>query len=99
MILPTRADCSPFAVAEASAHGLPSLIADTGGVRGVLFDGENGGLMPAGASAAEWSGRILDMLADGASYRELCRTSRRLYEERLNWGAWARAIAALAGFG
>jgi glycosyltransferase involved in cell wall biosynthesis len=90
VVLPTRADCSPVAIAEASAFGVPSLVTDTGGVRGMLFEGQNGFVVPIGATAADWADAIIRVLNTGDSYRALCASARATFDARLNWNAWAR---------
>jgi glycosyltransferase involved in cell wall biosynthesis len=96
MILPTRADCSPIAIAEANAHGLPAIVTDTGGVRGMLVDGVNGVLVPQGASADAWADAILSVIGDEHAYERLRRSARAAFDERLNWDAWARSVDAIA---
>jgi glycosyltransferase involved in cell wall biosynthesis len=53
--LPTHADMSSFATAEAAAAGLPSVVTETGGVSDLCIDGETGFLIGV---------RDIDSLAD-----------------------------------
>lgn len=100
MILPTRADCSPIAIADANAHGVPAIVTDTGGVRGMLFDGVNGGLVPEGTGPDHWADVISRTLADSAGYRQLCRSSRTTFDTNLNWDSWTKSVRAIvAGLG
>jgi glycosyltransferase involved in cell wall biosynthesis len=94
-VFPTRAEAFGIVVAEASAHGVPSLAADTGGVSGVLSDGENGFLLPFNASGADYASRMRVCIADRATYANLVRSSRDAFEDRLNWDAWGKSMRSV----
>src|SRR5262249_43667081 len=51
-VLPTQADCSPIAICEANAFGLPVLTTDVGGVPSLIKSGRNGFMFPLSAPAA-----------------------------------------------
>jgi glycosyltransferase involved in cell wall biosynthesis len=91
-LFPTLAEAFGIVLCEASAHGLPSLVRDTGGVGGALTDGENGYLLPPEAKGKQYAEKILELVRDRGAYNALVKTSRRAYEERLNWDAWGRAM-------
>lgn len=95
LIVPTRADCTPMVIGEASAFGLPSVLPDVGGVSSVLRDGRNGLLLPAGASGEAYADRIEACLSVQGLYETLCRSSREEFEERLNWDASIRRFKNL----
>lgn len=95
MLQPTRFESLGLAYAEASAHGTPSIATDTGGVSGVITNGENGFLLPVAAGAAAYAEVILKVFSDRPRYLELVASSRRSYDTRLNWDTWARSMAAL----
>jgi glycosyltransferase involved in cell wall biosynthesis len=92
MLLPTRAEAFGIVICEAGAHGLPALVAETGGTGGPLRDGVNGYLMPYHASGQEYADKILSIIARPAEYRSLVISSRDHYEQHLNWDAWARSM-------
>lgn len=96
-LFPTRSDCFGIAVCEASAHGTPTLAADTGGVSAALTDGVNGELLPYEADGEAFAARVLALHADRVRYAALIRSSRALYEQRLNWDTWGRCMAAAFG--
>ena len=79
-----------FAFCEASAYGLPSLCRKVGGIP--VTDGVNGHALPPGAGVEDFAAQIVHYLDDPAAYRELSLRSRREYETRLNWDAWARTV-------
>jgi len=90
-----------FAFCEASAHGLPSLCLNVGGVP--VRDGVNGHAIAAeGETVAAFTTLITGYLQDPATYGALRATTRQEYETRLNWRAWGsmvheRLLAARTG--
>lgn len=95
-ILPTRADCFGIVFCEAAALGLPSLAAATGGVGAAVRDGLNGRVFAPDAPASHWAAAIAPLLCDRDRYVALCRSSRRDYQQRLNWDvAGQQVVAAL----
>lgn len=95
LLLPTRVECFGIVFCEASAYGLPSITADTGGVPEAVKSGENGYLLPPGAIADDYARVIYEIFGDERRYYELVRTSRAAYEERLNWDVWGRKVRQL----
>ena len=91
-VFPTRADATPIVISEASAHGLPVLITDTGGITGGLQNGVNGFTMPVTADGKDYARRIQALWNAPEEYRKLVRSSRDLFEQRLNWDAWGRSM-------
>jgi len=101
MIVPSRGEAFGIVFCEASAFGIPSLSTRTGGIPGAIEDGVNGLLFPLEARGTEYAGAMAglledrdryDDLEDRDQYDELVRSSRRLYDERLNWSAWSRRV-------
>lgn len=95
LLLPTRNDCTPIAFCEANAFGLPVISTNTGGVPGVITDGENGFLLPLSASGSEFAEVIAKIYRDDQHYAELVRSSRAAFENRLNWDAWGATVKKL----
>jgi glycosyltransferase involved in cell wall biosynthesis len=85
MILPTLADCTPVAISEANAFGVPCLTTAVGGIPTVLRDGVNGKLFPAATPAREYVAFITEVLTAPERYRALANSSFAEYEARLNW--------------
>ena len=94
-LFPTRAEAYGIVVAEASAHGLPCLAADTGGVSGVLLDRRNGFLMPRDANGKKYAETIMAIVEDPPAYEALVRSSREAFEQHLNWDSWADAMRSV----
>ena len=88
LVLPTRAECYGYVFAEASAFGLFSFATDTGGVPGVVANGDNGRLLPLSAGGREWAAAIAEQFSDDALYLKGRLHARNAFEERLNWDAW-----------
>ena len=91
-LLPTRNECFGIAMCEANAFGLPVITTETGGVSGVIRDGENGFLLPYEARGDVYAERIARVYRDVYEYRYLVKGSRAAYEERLNWDVWGKAM-------
>jgi glycosyltransferase involved in cell wall biosynthesis len=95
LILPTRFDCTPIVINEASAFAMPSLVADSGGVSGHLHEGLNGFLINYNDTGKAYADVILKLIQDPELYIELRKRTRALYEEQLNWHSWTEAIKKL----
>lgn len=91
MLFPSRADCSPIALCEAAAYGIPVVASDVGGIGSILTE-KTGCLMPNGSAPEDYASAVIDLIGDGVRYREFVRSSRERYEEVLNWDKWARSL-------
>lgn len=95
-ILPSTAECLGIVLCEASAHGLPCLVAKTGGMGQVIADKVHGALIEPPTSAPQYAAAALDILTNEDRYIEQARAARRAYEDRLNWPiAVEHVLAAL----
>lgn len=95
LLLPTRNDCTPIVFCEASSFGLPIITTNTGGVPGVIEDGENGYMLPLSARGPEYANLIASIYRDEQRYAALVQSSRAAFESRLNWDAWGIAVNQL----
>jgi glycosyltransferase involved in cell wall biosynthesis len=95
LLLPTRADCTPIVFCEANAFGMPVVSTDTGGVAGVIRDGENGVLLPSAARGEVYAERIAEIFRHPPLYARMVLASRLAYEERLNWDVWGQTMRRL----
>ena len=96
LLLPTRAECAGVVFSEASAYGIPSISTDTGGVSTYLKNGINGYVLPVVAGADEYSEKIVSLLTDKKGFGDLKHSSRKYYEENLNWDLWGRQFQQIA---
>jgi glycosyltransferase involved in cell wall biosynthesis len=86
LIVPSRAECFGLVFAEASAHGVPSLSAATGGIPTVVSDGVNGFCPPPGPDLVlELARHVIETITDRDKYRALALSSHDDYTARLNW--------------
>src|SRR5260370_21070462 len=88
MILPASNDFVPMVFSEASAFGLPVITTNTGGVPGIITEGENGFMLPLSARGPEYADLIAGIYRDDQRYAELVASTRAAFEKRLNWDAW-----------
>lgn len=92
LILPTRAECSAFVYAEASAYGIPSITTNTGGVASMVENDVNGFMLSLDAGALEYSNLIKTLFEDVEKYRKLVYSSRAKYDNELNWNIWGEKV-------
>ncbi len=95
LLLPTRADCSLLVACEANSYGVPAISTNVGGVSDVVVDGVNGYCLPLAAGSNEYATLIKEIFYDLPRYHQLVQTSRKRFEERLNWDKWAENFVSL----
>lgn len=95
LILPTRFDCTPIVINEASAFGIPCLVANSGGVEGHLKNNENGFLLPYEDKGNGYALKIEEFIKEPTAYINLRKKTRALYEEQLNWQHWTNEFQKL----
>ena len=95
LILPTRFDCSPIVINEASAFGIPSVVANSGGVAGHLKAGLNGFLIDYKDTGKAYAEKIESFIVAPEKYIALRQETRKIFEEELNWMHWMKALEAL----
>lgn len=95
LILPTRSDSTPIVFCEANAFGLPVITTDTGGVSGVIEEGKNGFMLPLDADATSYAKLIKKIFLDDDKYQELVKSSRKTFDEKLNWDSWGIKVSEL----
>jgi glycosyltransferase involved in cell wall biosynthesis len=93
-VLPSRGDCSPQAIAEAMASGLPVVASDVGAIREMVRDGENGYLVPVGDVAS--LRRAVETLIERPMLRRaMGRRSREIAEREHDADRNNRSILSL----
>lgn len=95
LILPTRFDCTPIVINEASAFGVPCLVADTGGVRGHLTEDVNGYLIDYNDKGINYAKKIEELINYPAKYIALRQSTRKEYTDKLNWNHWLLELQKL----
>jgi len=92
-ILPTREECFGVVFCEASAYGLPSLTSDTGGIPTAVIDGVNGFRFKLNVGGKAYAEKIKEYFSDyDNKYIPLAKSSRKRYDEELNWKTFANGI-------
>jgi glycosyltransferase involved in cell wall biosynthesis len=94
LVVPSLAECYGMVYAEASAHGIPSMACETGGVGTVVRNGRNGQLFPPGVGPEALADFIAPIWSDPGHYTRLARATRDEFDDRLNWRT---AIGSLMG--
>lgn len=94
-LLPTRADCYGIVFCEAAAHGVLSVAPATGGVPSAVREGENGILVPPGATKLDYASVISKIFSDPDRMERLRHSSRNAFEARLNWQVWGQRVSDL----
>jgi glycosyltransferase involved in cell wall biosynthesis len=96
LLLPTRAECAGVVFSESSAYGIPSITTNTGGVSTYVKDGINGCTLPFDAGAHEYAEKIEQLVLDQQAMKDLKLSSRKYYEEKLNWDLWGLQFQQIA---
>ena len=94
LIVPTLAECFGIVFAEAQAFGLPPISRAVHAVPSIIRDNQTGMVLERDAPASQYSARILELLADSESYRQMARQARLWFEHRLTWDRTAESICA-----
>ena len=95
LILPTRFDCTPIVINEASAFGIPALVANTGGVAGHLKENVNGFLIDYNDKGPGYAKKIAYQIEHPQEYIHLRQQTREIYDDFLNWNHWTREVKKL----
>jgi glycosyltransferase involved in cell wall biosynthesis len=96
LLLPTRAECAGVVFSEASAYGIPSITTNTGGVGSYVQDGINGNALPFDAGADAYAQKIEQFVSNPKALQNLKQSSRKYYEENLNWDLWGYRFQQIA---
>ncbi|SNB47966.1 glycosyltransferase family 4 protein [Geobacter sp. DSM 9736] len=95
LLLPTRYDCTPVVICEANGFGVPVVTTDTGGISSLVCNNKNGVMLPFTARGDRYADAIMDLYGSRDRYEALRRSSRDLFERRLNWDSWALDVGVL----
>jgi glycosyltransferase involved in cell wall biosynthesis len=94
LFLPSKAECFGIVFCEASAFGVPSLTVDTGGIGNAVIDGVNGFKLKTPLPEL-FSELITELIESPEKYRKLSKSSRHLFEEKLNWKSWMKDVKTI----
>lgn len=92
LILPTRFDCTPIVICEASAFAMPCFIANTGGVGGHLHEGKNGYLIDYNDMGKGYADKIAKIFSNKDEFNSLKITTREEFDKSLNWDKYGEEL-------
>jgi glycosyltransferase involved in cell wall biosynthesis len=95
LILPSRADCTPVVIAEASSFGLPALSSQVGGISTTIQDDSNGRVFPLEAPPEDYCNYIEIYMSSIQTYKKLALSSFQEYSNRLNWTSAGKQVCNL----
>lgn len=92
LLLPTRADCTPLVNCECNAYGMPAITTCVGGVPEMVIDGVNGYCLTMQAGPQDYAALISKIFLDKEHFHRLIESSRKRFEEELNWDKFAENL-------
>jgi glycosyltransferase involved in cell wall biosynthesis len=92
LLLPARADCTPIAVCEAAAFGVPTVAAGVGGMDSLIVPGETGELLAPGAAPDAYARSLRALTAERGRYCDAAHAALAHHRDCLNWNTSARAV-------
>lgn len=95
LIHPARFEPAGIVPGEAAAFATPTVTNAAGALATTVKDGVSGIVLPKDSPAGAYVQAIRQLVQDPARYYELCATTRRRYEEELNWRAAGRQLDAI----
>lgn len=90
-----KADCTPHALNEANAYGVPCIASNVGGIPSIITNGKNGQLFSLDEPIDKITEYISKLMANYDDYIKLAKSSFKEYEERLNWTVSAKKVKEL----
>lgn len=94
LVLPSRADCSPVVVAEASSYALPVVCTPVGGLPEMVQDGVTGLVGDFDGDLDRTARRLAAAFRAPDRWRSLARGSRARHRAAFNWDTHAQALLA-----
>jgi glycosyltransferase involved in cell wall biosynthesis len=92
LIVPTLAECFGIVFAEAQAFALPPVSRAVHAVPSIIREGITGLLFPPDAGPEPYAERMLALIAQPDTYRQMAVAARDWYEQTLTWDRTAEAI-------
>jgi len=84
LILPTKADCTPNVICEASSFGLPSIASDVGGISSLIKNGINGQVFSLTATPDQYALYISELICKKHRYAEFARSTYDFFSTNLS---------------
>ena len=93
--LMTRSEAFGHAYCEANAFGIPNVASNTGGVPSAVKDGVSGHLFDMDENSMILADHMINLYMDYSRYTDLCLSSRKEYDDNLNWDVGVKKIMKL----
>lgn len=97
LLLPSRTEAYGVVFCEANAYGLPVITTQTGGIPSVIDEGKNGFMLTLDSRGVDYANLIKEIYPDDERYHQLVRSSRKTYDEKLNWDIWGKRVNKFIG--
>jgi glycosyltransferase involved in cell wall biosynthesis len=91
---PSHSECFPRVLVEACGFSLPCVATNVGGVPELIVNGQNGYLVPVGASE-QMADRLVQLLADRQGYSEFAKRAFEGFQAKHSVGELGRRSAEL----
>jgi glycosyltransferase involved in cell wall biosynthesis len=95
LLMPSRADCTPVAIAEGNCFGLPCLATDVGGIPSLVANDVNGRLFDLRARGMTYADHIIGLMREPVRYRSLAVNSARYANKHFSWETSGAKVAAI----
>ncbi len=95
LIMPSRADCTPVAIAEANYFGLPCLATDVGGIPSLVTSEVNGCLFHLRARGEAYADYVIKLMEDPSRYRSLAVRSAEEADRRFSWESSGAKVVSI----
>jgi glycosyltransferase involved in cell wall biosynthesis len=95
VLVPSRADCTPIAICEAFAFGVPVVAAAVGGIPSMIGTGTSATLLPPSAEASDYADAVSALLGDPEAYRAAALAARAEHVSRLSWDVGAGEVVRI----
>ena len=92
LIHPARFEAAGIVPAEAAAFGVPTVTNDVGGLATTVDDGVSGVVLPKHSPPEAYAAVFKRYALDPTAYQALRRSTRRRYENELNWDVAGRQL-------
>ncbi|HKI85678.1 MAG TPA: glycosyltransferase family 4 protein [Thermoanaerobaculia bacterium] len=95
LLHPAIFEAAGIVPSEAAAFGTPTITNATGALATTVAHGVSGLVLPKGSPPSAYRAAILELIRSPEAYYELCRSTRRRYEQELNWEVTGTRTVAL----
>lgn len=95
LMMPSRADCTPVAIAEGNYFGLPCMATGVGGIPSLVVNDINGRLFALEARGGAYADQIMALMRDPYRYRSLAAGSAQYANRHFSWEASGAKVAGI----